>query len=65
MLTKKDYIAITMILNKADRIGHRKEPHLIYIACKLADYFATDNPNFDKDKFIKAILKLVILKIKK
>jgi len=57
MLTKKDYIAITMILNKADRIGHRKEPHLIYIACKLADYFATDNPNFDKDKFIKAILK--------
>ena len=63
MLHKKDYTAIAMILNKAYRseldqnLQTNIEGIIDLIANGLSDYFTTDNPNFNKDKFIKAILK--------
>ena len=56
MFTKKHYKAIAEIVVRA-----RKNPNLAtvdghcrQIASDLANYFATDNPRFDRDKFLSA-----------
>lgn len=49
MLTKKDYIAIGNILKLE---GGNEQ-----ITDSLANYFASDNPNFDKAKFMKFVGK--------
>ena len=58
-MTKKDFVAIAQIIkeNSHDLIvnystnwdGWRND-----MVDGFADYFATQNPNFDRDKFIKA-----------
>ena len=60
MLTKKDFKAIAEIIN-----GQRKYAKIFTgqhfavgmcadIAIELAHYFATQNPRFDRDRFMKA-----------
>jgi len=56
MVTKKDFKAIAEIIkNKTSHVN----PQLLFIptidlARKLADYFATQNPRFDRQKFLDA-----------
>ena len=58
-MTKKHYEAIAAILEKyrnaplyeADYSDYRTAEH---IAAELADYFATDNPRFDRARFWQA-----------
>ncbi len=46
MMTKKDFIAIAKIL-QSEKVN-------VKIAIKFADLFSSDNPLFDKIKFVKA-----------
>lgn len=46
MMTKKDYIAIAEIIRVA--------ANPITIAYGLSQLMASDNPNFDRQKFLKA-----------
>ena len=59
-MTRKDYIKIAEILNKARENG--KESHAFepvglmthFIACQMADMLLADNPRFDRSRFLKA-----------
>jgi hypothetical protein len=61
MLSKKDYIAIADILAKND-VKHYNSRGTIttagyqweWIRNALADYFADDNPNFNRERFFMA-----------
>ncbi len=46
-MTKKHYEAIAAILKKAEEYG-ASVPHM------LADFFASDNPKFDRARFLQA-----------
>ena len=49
-MTKKHYEAIAKILSHGkDQLTDKAK-----LTKKLADYFATDNPKFNRDKFIEA-----------
>lgn len=56
MVTKKDFEAIAEIIkNKTSHVN----PQLLFIPTiglvrKLADYFTTQNPRFDRQKFLNA-----------
>lgn len=61
MVTKKHYKAIAEIINYQVRYNANADPNedgsLMVcedIAKELADYFAEDNPNFNRKKFLKA-----------
>tara|TARA_Y100000310_G_scaffold266220_1_gene277647 strand:- start:835 stop:1020 length:186 start_codon:yes stop_codon:yes gene_type:complete len=57
MLTRKDYKAIAAIIQENTFLLWGGECRFLLRAAlthKLADYMAADNPNFDRDKFIKA-----------
>lgn len=51
MLSKKHYIEIAKILNK------HHNGNLVPLVYDFIDYLERDNPNFDKDKFLKAVKK--------
>jgi hypothetical protein len=54
-MTHKDFIAIAGILAKHRMPG--KLGHIYYapeIECRLADYLASTNPAFDRDRFLQA-----------
>lgn len=51
MLSRKDYKAIAEIMKTESR-GYETIPDRI--SEKLADYFAQDNPRFDRDRFLAA-----------
>ena len=59
-MTRKHYVAIANILKKEYddamyRTENFSEPKLIQdVAENLADYFATDNGNFDRARFLEA-----------
>jgi hypothetical protein len=53
MLTKKDFIAIARIVAKCHNKAYGFTATSEFVA-KIADYLATKNPAFDRDKFIKA-----------
>lgn len=58
MPSRKDYLAISSIIR--DNTTPSKPILLIEVGSlvsELADYFKKDNPNFDRDKFIKACYK--------
>jgi hypothetical protein len=61
MLTKKDYTAIAVILNKAvvrsNRVYLDELDSIVQVTNELSDYFIDDNPNFNRDRFKSAILK--------
>lgn len=56
MLNRKDYKAITEIVKKntvrtSEIMVCVKRANMVY---DLADYFAQDNPRFDRDRFLEA-----------
>jgi hypothetical protein len=61
-MTKKDYIAIAAALNrfyKTSPLDEHKMPEapILDVANALGDIMETDNPRFDRDRFINAITK--------
>jgi hypothetical protein len=54
MMTRKDYIVTAEILNQG--IPHEKDL-VIKMAHEFADYFAKDNPRFDRTRFFTAVKK--------
>ena len=60
MLTKKDFKAVAEIIESlCDWRTTHKHPDSYYYGVrdaveKLADYFATQNPRFDRQKFLDA-----------
>ena len=59
MLTKKDFKAVAEIIEKRKKLnrGTRLTSNFLYaddLAGDLADYFATQNPRFDRERFMKA-----------
>ena len=61
MLSKKDYVAIAEILNTEIKALKNEQdmPYFVIrnIMGSLSDYFKSDNPQFNKEKFINACLK--------
>lgn len=55
-LTKKHYKAIGEIIGSTVEDEKDIYPYITAgsLACRLAKYFAKDNPNFDRHKFLKA-----------
>jgi len=54
MMTRKDYVIAAEILNQA----YPENPDLVFdLANDFADYFAKDNPRFDRNRFFDAIEK--------
>ena len=51
-MTKKHYEAIAAIIGQA--ATYPKHNHLWMIREDLADYFATDNPKFNRTRFLQA-----------
>lgn len=49
MMTRKHFIAIAKILKK-----HNINEMKVYVIMDLCDYFESENPNFDREKFVKA-----------
>lgn len=59
MFTRKHYKAIAEIIKKRLNLnqGTRHTPRFLYadeVADDLADYFAGDNPRFDRERFLTA-----------
>lgn len=52
MFTKQHYEAIAKIID--DELNNPASLNLIHIAEALCELFATDNPNFDRKKFLTA-----------
>jgi hypothetical protein len=57
MFTKRHYEAIAQVLRDADRPADQLPVRMAYVATKLADVFANDNPFFDRERFLRAALK--------
>ena len=54
MMTRKDYVITAEILNQA----FPENPDLILeMASDFSDYFAKDNPRFDRTRFFTAVKK--------
>ena len=53
-MSKKDYIAIAAILKQSRDDSYRQS--VVYVAEQLAVYFKQDNPRFDTDRFINAVI---------
>lgn len=54
MMTRKDYVETAQILSEQ----YSNQPELVQIiADRFAEYFAKDNPRFDKNRFDNAIRK--------
>jgi hypothetical protein len=55
MMTRKDYVETANILNKfADTIDSHAFQDLIF---EFSEWFASDNPRFDENKFWDACVK--------
>jgi hypothetical protein len=55
MMTRKDYIETANILNKfADTIDSHTFQDLVF---EFSEWFASDNPRFDENKFWDACVK--------
>jgi hypothetical protein len=62
MMTKKHYVAIAEIITdyKKSQVISLPENNQPYITAaselslRIADYFVKDNPNFDRNRFLKA-----------
>lgn len=53
MMTRKDYVQTAEILSDwADTMEHTT---LYALAKDFSDYFAKDNPNFDRTRFFRAV----------
>ena len=56
MMTRKDYVAIAALIKHQRESAERDDIQLgvEYIADSLAHFFKTDNPRFDRERFLKA-----------
>jgi hypothetical protein len=55
MMTRKDYVETAKILNQfADNIDSDVFQDLVF---EFSEWFASDNPRFDEDKFSEACYK--------
>lgn len=55
-MSKKDFEAIASILRQqADGEDETARGAIYELACNLADYFAEVNPNFNHERFEKAV----------
>lgn len=54
MLSKKDYKTIAAIIVSVWPLATANMGRTKQLTNALADYMAQDNPNFDRDQFIKA-----------
>ena len=54
-MSKKDYVLIAAVLNVTPRVEVTSRRVL---AEALAEAFASDNPRFNRDRFLQAALKL-------
>jgi hypothetical protein len=59
MLSKRHYVAIASIANVAlkssvDGRKYANDPVVVSFAENLARYFASDNPRFDRERFLAA-----------
>ncbi len=55
MMTRKDYVETANILNKfADEIDSKTFQDLVF---EFSEWFASDNPRFDENKFWDACVK--------
>ena len=57
MFTKQHYEAIAKIIRDNTTVVIAIDASIIFrdsLVYELADYFLKDNPNFDREKFIKA-----------
>lgn len=57
MLHRKDYKAVAAIVNRCsgpDSHYSYQTTHTDDLCKDLADYFATDNPRFDRERFLTA-----------
>jgi len=54
MMTKKDFEAVAKVLNFSSAFGSPQWETRQWIASELAELFANDNPNFDRDRFMEA-----------
>ena len=52
MVSKKDFKAVAEIIRKADKSGELK--YAGSVAYRFSKYFATQNPHFDRERFMKA-----------
>ena len=55
-MTRKDYILLADALMSARNECRSAEAMLgtVYAACYIADKLASDNPRFDRERFLKA-----------
>jgi hypothetical protein len=62
MMTRKDYVVAAEILNeKMYALGNSKavlKDVIEDIASDFADYFAEDNPKFDRVRFMQAVKEM-------
>jgi hypothetical protein len=61
MMTRKDFVAIAEIIRAVGGDGFTGEDYdrgwrdaLMTLAANLPDYFAKQNPKFDRERFLKA-----------
>jgi hypothetical protein len=54
MLSRKDYEKLAAACRETLVLNPKVRPMLITLASSAAEYFASDNPRFDKDRFAKA-----------
>ena len=54
MMTRKDYVKVSQLIRNAYTRECNKEFTLEILAEELAEYFQSDNPNFDEAKFFEA-----------
>ena len=54
MLSRKTYEAQAAIIAKHVEAGKARRDHLYEMATDLANYYAKDNPRFDRTRFFEA-----------
>lgn len=58
-MTKKDYVAISSLLNEqleTNKRLSRVADAVADLAERFADHFEKDNPNFDRERFLTAAI---------
>ena len=57
-MTRKDYVRFAQVLSsyKADCHDEGTSPRVVaqFLALRIADVFADDNPRFDRERFLQA-----------
>ena len=57
MMTRKDYVEVSEILNLLFKVGYVQENKESFIIGLFAEMFQRDNARFDRNRFVDACLK--------